>query len=98
MDTDSFKLSSFLSQGQTVDNFGNEIVLLESPCYERWYDFPFSSDSTICIIVNSGHMMCTVDTITHSIDSSGMMIVTQGHIVERIMFESDFKGKFIVMS
>ena len=53
MDTDSFKLSSFLSQGQTVDNFGNEIVLLESPCYERWYDFPFSSDSTICIIVNS---------------------------------------------
>ena len=98
MDTDSFKISSFLSQGQTVDNFGNEIVLLESPCYERWYDFPFSSDSTICIIVNSGHMMCTVDTITHSIDSSGMMIVTQGHIVERIMFESDFKGKFIVMS
>ena len=98
MDTDSFKLSSFLSQGQTIDTFGNEIVLLESPCYERWYDFPFSSDSTICIIVNSGHMMCTVDTIIHSINSSGMMILTQGHIVERIMFESDFKGKFIVMS
>ena len=43
-------------------------------------------------------MMCTVDTITHSIASSGIMILTQGHIVERIMFESDFKGKFIVMS
>ena len=42
MGTDSFKLSSFLSQGQTVDNFENEIVLLESPSYERWYDFPFS--------------------------------------------------------
>ena len=98
MGTDLFKLSSFLSQGQTVDNFENEIVLLESPRYERWYDFPFSSDSTICIIVDSGHMTCTVDTISHSIDSSGMMILTQGHIVERIMFESDFKGKFIVMS
>ena len=98
MDTDSFKLSSFLSQGQTVDNFENEIVLLESPCYEKWYDFPLSSDSTICIIVNGGHMTCTVDTISHSIASSGMMILTQGHIVERIMFESDFNGKFIIMS
>ena len=98
MDNDSLKLTSFLSQGQMVYNFGNDIVMLESPCNEKCYDFPFVSDSTICIIVDSGHMMCIVDTMTHSIDSSGMMILTQGHIVERIIFESDFKGKFIIMS
>ena len=98
MDNDSLKLTSFLSQGQVVYNFGNDIVMLESPCNEKCYDFPFVSDSTICIIVDSGHMMCIVDTMTHSIDSSGMMILTRGHIVERIIFESDFKGKFIIMS
>ena len=77
MDTDSFKLSSFLSQGQTVDNFGNEIVLLESPCYERWYDFPFSSDSTICIIVNSERQEPSADEFTFNCSDSRCPVVQQ---------------------
>ena len=77
MDTDSFKLSSFLSQGQTVDNFGNEIVLLESSCYERWYDFPFSSDSTICIIVNSERQEPAADEFTFNCSDSRCPVVQQ---------------------
>ena len=55
-----------------------------------------SPSTQICSVSN--YLPAFSDTITHSIDSSGMMILTHGHIVESIMFESDFNGKFIIMS
>ena len=81
-----------------VDRIGNDVILMENPFYRDGYEFPFSSECIQCVVITSGSMQCTIDLQDYEINSTGLIFVLPGRIVQKIRFCDGFKGYFIVMS
>ena len=84
--------------GMQTDRLGRDIVLIENPSYREGYDFPFSSNTLISIVMRTGAMKCRMDMIDHEMSGKGLLLINPGQIVERISFSDDFKGYFILFS
>lgn len=84
--------------GMQTDRLGRDIVLIENPTSREGCDFPFSSNTLICIVMRTGEMNCVVNMEEHEISKKGMLLIHPGQIVERIFFSEDFMGYFILFS
>lgn len=98
MDDMVIQLSDLIMFSQQKTSLGNDLIVMDNPPSRDGYEFPFTTDSTTCIVISQGKLQCVVDMTIHNIDTSGMMIINQGQIIEKINFSNDFKGWFMIMS
>ncbi|MCI1786215.1 MAG: helix-turn-helix domain-containing protein [Bacteroidales bacterium] len=81
-----------------LDRIDNDIILMENPIFESGYEYPFSSECLMCVIVTGGSLQCTIDLDEYDIKEKGLLLILPGRIVQRIALGKDFKGCFIIMS
>lgn len=98
MDNKVIRLSDLIMFSEQKLCMGNDLILMDNPPCNEGYDFPFSTDYTICIVVSQGELQCIVDMAIHNIDTTGMLIIIQGQIIEKITFSKNFRGWLMIMS
>lgn len=98
MEKNIIQLSELINSGQHKVSLGHDLILLDIPQSKERYVFPLKVDSTICIVVLQGKLQCVVDLASHSIETTGMLIILEGQIVETMNFSNDFQGWLMIMS
>ncbi len=98
MEKNIIQLSELINSGQHKVSLGHDLILLDIPQSKERYVFPLKVDSPICIVVLQGKLQCVVDLASHSIETTGMLIILEGQIVETMNFNNDFQGWLMIMS
>lgn len=98
MEKNAIQLSELIKSGQHKVSLGNNFILIDIPKSKERYVFPLKVDSLICIVVSHGKLQCVVDIASHNIETTGMLIILEGQIVETMNFSNDFQGCLMIMS
>ena len=98
MEKNAIQLSELIKSGQHKVSLGNNFILIDIPQSKERYVFPLKVDSLICIVVSHGELQCVVDIASHNIETTGMLIILEGQIVETMNFSNDFQGCLMIMS
>ena len=98
MEKNAIQLSELIKSGQHKVSLGDNFILIDIPQSKERYVFPLKVDSLICIVVSHGKLQCVVDIASHNIETTGMLIILEGQIVETMNFSNDFQGCLMIMS
>lgn len=98
MEKNIIQLSELINSGQHKVSLGHDLILMDIPQSKERYAFPLKVDSPICLVVSQGKLQCVVDITSHNIETTGMLIILEGQIVEEMNFSNDFMGWVMIMS
>lgn len=81
-----------------LDNFENNILLLENPSYKAVVNHPVKLDAVLSIICSRGHMEGTLNLKKFNANAPCLFIVLSDQILQCDHFSDDFSGLSLIMS
>lgn len=82
----------------SIDNFKNDIVLLENPSYKSVIKYPVKLDVVVSIICIKGYLEGTLNLKKFNAKAPCLFIVLADQILQCDYFSDDFSGLSIIMS
>lgn len=76
----------------------DDIILLREPVISSYISTPFKVDVFTAIIILEGKMKGRIDLIPYNLETSGIIVLMPGQVLEQEYISPDFKGLFFIMS